>query len=432
MWNLFQPVTFFIDSTPHDIRSSGITVGAILLHSGVQLFSGDEIVPEINSPVYSSTPIQIRKNHPITISLDGNSFPTYSTEDFPANILLKLGIRLFPGDHLRVDGIESLSTTRFSARSNHTIQVLRARRILVNGRNYLTSRESIGQIWWETDLRKSDVELQVPNLQAYLGAGEKLPMIQPAPLTLTQGQLTQSHLEPGDGINNQLAATGLAPQGLDQMTNLTSAGETASVQITRITDQLEMSPKSIPFSTQTGLDDQLELDQSEVTSAGEYGLSLQLTRIRSTDGIETNRNIESETILKHPKDEKIGYGTKINIQSLAVGNATIEYYRAISLYATSYSPCRSGGTKCSTGTASGAPARKGIVAVIPSWYAYMAGQQVYVPGYGYGIIGDTGGGIPGTNWIDLGYNDDDYVGWHSWVTAYFLTPVPANILYTLN
>ena len=104
----------------------------------------------------------------------------------------------------------------------------------------------------------------------------------------------------------------------------------------------------------------------------------------------------------------------------------------LSLYATSYSPCRSGGSKCSSGTASGEPARKGIVAVIPSWYAYMSGQQVYIPGYGYGIIGDTGGGIPGTNWIDLGYNDDDYVSWHSWVTVYFLTPVPANILYTLN
>lgn len=58
----------------------------------------------------------------------------------------------------------------------------------------------------------------------------------------------------------------------------------------------------------------------------------------------------------------------------------------------------------------------------------MAGQQVYVPGYGHGVIGDSGGGgIPGRYWIDLAYDDENYVGWHHWTTLYFLTPVPAYI-----
>jgi hypothetical protein len=49
-----------------------------------------------------------------------------------------------------------------------------------------------------------------------------------------------------------------------------------------------------------------------------------------------------------------------------------------------------------------------------------------------GTIADTGGGIPGRKWIDLGYEDDDYVSWHNWVTVYFLTPVPEYIPYILN
>ena len=63
----------------------------------------------------------------------------------------------------------------------------------------------------------------------------------------------------------------------------------------------------------------------------------------------------------------------------------------------------------------------------------MQGQRLYVPGYGFGVIGDIGAGYPdGRPFIDLAYSDDDFVGWHQWVTVYFLTPVPASIIYVLQ
>jgi 3D (Asp-Asp-Asp) domain-containing protein len=71
------------------------------------------------------------------------------------------------------------------------------------------------------------------------------------------------------------------------------------------------------------------------------------------------------------------------------------------------------------------------VGVSTAWFRLMAGQQVYIPGYGRATIADTGGGIPGEYWIDLGFSDDDYESWHSNVTMYFLTPVPASIPYIL-
>jgi resuscitation-promoting factor RpfB len=429
LWELIQPIPVLDGTTLQTVRSPGLLVGNILNQANIQVFSGDEISPDLNSIVYNSTPIRIRKNLPVTVSLDGNSFPTYSTEEYPANTLLRLGIKLFPGDRLRVDGLRTSTATHFTDRQSHVIQVLRARMIDLNGNQYATTSESIGQIWWESGVRSEKIALASPFALTYLTAGNDLQVRKLSSITITQGQQTSTLPTTGISIDEQLAATGLALQGLDQ---IISESTEESVKVARVSDRLEMNPKSIPYTTQTGLDDNLELDQKEITTAGEYGLSLQLTRIRAVDGAETDRYVESETILKHPQDEKIGYGTKVQVQSTSVGGATIEYYRELSLYATSYSPCRSGGSKCSSGTASGEPARKGIVAVIPSWYAYMSGQQVYIPGYGYGIIGDTGGGIPGTNWIDLGYNDDDYVSWHSWVTVYFLTPVPANILYTLN
>jgi len=50
------------------------------------------------------------------------------------------------------------------------------------------------------------------------------------------------------------------------------------------------------------------------------------------------------------------------------------------------------------------------------------GTRLYVPGYGFAVAMDTGR-ITGA-WIDLGYEDDDFVLWHQFVTVYFLTPVP--------
>jgi 3D (Asp-Asp-Asp) domain-containing protein len=87
--------------------------------------------------------------------------------------------------------------------------------------------------------------------------------------------------------------------------------------------------------------------------------------------------------------------------------------------------------RCSKSTASGIPLTKGVIAVTLPWYRQFAGQQIYVPGYGVGTIADTGGGIPGTDWIDLGYDEENFTNWHSNVTIYFLTPVPADVPWQL-
>jgi hypothetical protein len=107
------------------------------------------------------------------------------------------------------------------------------------------------------------------------------------------------------------------------------------------------------------------------------------------------------------------------------------------MYASWYSPCNSGTGGCSYGTASGARAGYGIVAVDYSYYSYLAGMRVYIPGYGVATIGDTGGGpiiesvfgVPRYQWIDLGYDDNNIGGLSGWVTVYFLEPAPAEIPY---
>jgi len=102
------------------------------------------------------------------------------------------------------------------------------------------------------------------------------------------------------------------------------------------------------------------------------------------------------------------------------------------MLATSYSASTAGTPKSSPWygrTRTGMKMRFGIVAVDPRMINLRS--QVYVPGYGAGYAGDTGGAIKGRR-IDLGYDDDNLVLWYRWVDVYLLTPVPGQIKYVLE
>ena len=109
----------------------------------------------------------------------------------------------------------------------------------------------------------------------------------------------------------------------------------------------------------------------------------------------------------------------------------LEYWGTKTMYATSYYPCGFL-NRCSYTTASGATLQKGIVAFTVEWYRELKGTQVYVPGYGIGTVSDTGGGIPGKDWIDLGYGNEDYIPWSKNLTVYFLGPPPDPIPWFLQ
>jgi 3D (Asp-Asp-Asp) domain-containing protein len=66
------------------------------------------------------------------------------------------------------------------------------------------------------------------------------------------------------------------------------------------------------------------------------------------------------------------------------------------------------------------PVTKGIVAVDKS--VIPLGTRMYVPGYGFAVAGDTGGGVTG-EMLDLGFPDGVAVDWRTgWVDLYILSP----------
>jgi resuscitation-promoting factor RpfB len=199
------------------------------------------------------------------------------------------------------------------------------------------------------------------------------------------------------------------------------------IQLRRVLETVALTEKSIPFTTRTELSADVDLDQQSLLQGGETGLAIARTRIRLQDGVEISRQAESETIVRPPQDRVIGYGSRIVIKTTTVDGVTFQYWRAVTVYATSYSPCRSAGVagKCYYYTSNRTPVQKGEIGMVYSWYLLFGSQPVYIPGYGNATVEDVGGGAPAGNhyWVDLGYSDNDFVEWGQWVTLYFLLPV---------
>ncbi len=238
-------------------------------------------------------------------------------------------------------------------------------------------------------------------------------------------------------VGEALAEAGIPLVGLDY--SAPSENEPlptdGNIRVVRVVESVALTQKAIPFGTRTETSADLELDQQALLQGGEPGLAIARQRTRSEDGIQVAQTSESESIVRPPQDRILGIGAKIVVRTAEVDGVTIEYWRALNLYATYYVPCIPGTNQCSYGTSSRTRVRKGEVALVYPWYLLFAGERVYVPGYGFATVEDTNGASTsanwGTYWIDLGYGQTDDVDWSNrYVTVYFLTPIPANAAST--
>jgi 3D (Asp-Asp-Asp) domain-containing protein len=239
-------------------------------------------------------------------------------------------------------------------------------------------------------------------------------------------------------LGEALAGAGMPVIGLD-VSEPGSDGplpRDGNIRIKRVSESLVLAEESTPFDSTYQDSAQFGLGQEQIAQPGVKGLKVTRTRVRYEDGNEVSRQAESETVVRPAQERVVVRGTKIVENTKTVNGVTIEYWREMQMYATVYSPCESAtgsAGECSYGTASGLRAGKGVVAVDPSLYAYLNGQRLYIPGYGFAVIGDLGGGyllepaVSRYKWIDLGFDDNNMPDMTGWITVYFLAPAPASI-----
>ena len=350
--------------------------------------------------------------------------------------LAELG--LSPADRLLVDGVPYTPEQAIPPEAL-TIQIRRAVTLTLSTpdgeHTFESAAYTVGEALSDLGLALYKSDFLWPPAGTPLTPGLGITYRPARTLTVSAGEAEVQIRTSAETVGQALAGAGIPLLGLDS----SHPSETAplpkdgQIDIVRVRESILLVHKPIPFDSEFTASDDLELDQQGLIQPGEVGLSMSRVRLRYQDGVEVSRQAEAETVVRPPQNRIVGYGTKVVVRSARVGGQTIEYWRAVRMYATSYSPCRSGTDRCYNYTASGKLVEKGVVAMVRANYNAMRGQALYIPDYGYATIEDIGGGLPdGSLWIDLGFSDSDFEVWTGWVTVYFLTPVPANVLYILN
>lgn len=432
-------VTILVENQPIIVTTQAKTVEAALKEAGVHLTPEDEITPSPDTRIREGLEIQLIQAMQVAVTADGKTERLTTTARIPADWLDALGIEIGADDHVTINGAAIPIHQPISYQAKIQVEVQRAvTYTLIHGNEKVTLKSaapSLGQALWEAGVTLTESDLLEPgpetpltdSLTAYLTPGKQIQVaVDGRLLNLTTSAST---------VGAALTQVGLPVQGLDYSVPDLEAPIPADgkIQIVRVQEEVLINQEPIAFTTLYEPVEDLEIDNFTVLQLGQSGIQAQRVRVRYEDGVETSRNVEDQWTLQEPVSRIEGYGTKIVIRTAQTADGTIEYWRAVEMYATSYSPCNLGVDWCSDTTASGLKVRKGLAALTIEWYRYMAGQTVYVPDYGYALIADVGGGIDGRYWIDLAYTDEEWFGWHFWRTVYFLTPVPPadQILYIL-
>ena len=379
------------------------------------------------------------KTAPTVTILDNGKVITLQTDKrVPSALLSQAGITLDRNDHLLVNGFPAQPDQPIT---NYpiTLQIRRATNITLitpQGQKQIQSSAfTVDEVLQEAGIQISGSDQIDPPLNSPIPNSQITIYYSPSrSITITtNGKQIQSHSS-ARTVGDALAEAGFPLLGLDysipaESEPIPSDGQ---IKVVHVNESVVLAQKPIPFKSETQASAEIPLDQTQILQPGETGLSMQRVRIRYEDGKEISRVAENETVVRPPKTRILGYGTKVEIKTATVDGVPIEYWRVVQMYATSYSPCNSGIANCGATTASGNPLRKGSIGVNRSLYYAMLGQKLFIPGYGVGTIEDLCGGCVGKPWIDLGYSDSNYRAWHSWVTVYFLTPVPSNVVYDLQ
>lgn len=289
-----------------------------------------------------------------------------------------------------------------------------------------TAAATVGAALWEAGYQLRQADRVAPPLGTPLSSGLVITVLRATQLTIQVDGTMVRTLSAGASVVEALAAAGVGLTGADYTTPSADGPLPADgqIRVVRVNEEI-VSTQTVERadSIYQALGDQ-PIDTRQLIDPGADGVRRTYTRVRYEDGLEVARVTEAEFVAQTPRPRVVGYGTQITVQSVSTPDGAIEYWRSYDVYATSYSPSRAGVPRTSRTfgiTRSGQPLVKGLVAVDPRYIPL--GTRMYIPGYGFAVAADTGGGVKG-RFIDLGYSDNDYQSWARVVTVYFLTPTP--------
>lgn len=431
-----ETYTVYDGSEAITVNGRFATVDEVLQAAAITLRPEDLAQPPRSAPPQPA--IQIQRAQEVTVTQDGR-VQTYRTRQptlaaFLAEARIPINQRQEVSDGTSVIDLALLDQTPLPAQVIIRPQLLSI--TVQDGERPQTLRTSaatVGEALAEAGIVLDSSESVAPPAGTPLVEGMTIQVQRTIPVTVTVDGGTTAVRSAAADPASILAAAGVTLGELDytvpSLDIFLQAGDT--LRVVRVHEELLTADEALPYQTVYQPSADLDLDTKAQLSPGTLGLKQRVTRVRYEDGQEVSRVDEGEIVAQEPVNEVIGYGTRITTNVVDTPDGPREYWRVVRMRATAYTAASSGKSPDHPSygiTASGRPAGTGIVAVDPNVVPFRS--EVYVPGYGVGFAGDTGGGVKG-RWIDLGFDEDELETWNGYVDVYYLTPIPAEINYLL-
>lgn len=427
-------VTVRVDGAVHEVTAYRRTVGGLLRAMGIAFGDADIVIPPPETRLVGGMEVTVLHARLVHVEADGRALQVSTHARTPADALREQGISVGPADRVRVNGepwgLDQPFPPAQSAPAPVRLNLRRAVPIQVEldrvRADLRTAALTVGEALREEGITLYLGDLVRPDLGTPVSAGLQVFVERSVPVEIAVDGRTVETRTRRRTVGEVLADEGVHLVGQDYVAlpldTLVVPG--LRVEVVRVREALEVEQEIIPYETLWQPDPNLELDQQRLEQAGEPGLIKHRYRTVWENGVPRERTLEETWVDREPTTRLIAYGTKIVSRPLETPEGTFTYWRKVRMLATSYSAATAGKDRDHPEygiTYLGWPMRKGIVAVDPN--VILLGAKVYVPGYGVGIAGDTGGAIKGRH-IDLGYDEDNLVLWYRWVDVYLLDPPP--------
>ena len=420
----------YVDGETLTVSGSYEQVADVIAAAGITVRPEDRVSPALSAPAEPDSAIQVTRARAVTVRTEEETRTLWTHQPTLAAFLAEADVSVHPTDQIRADGrsvpFKALTETSLP----DVVEIGRFVTITIHeGQQQQTVRtaaQTVGAALQEAGVTLYAADGVEPPLGNWLEPGMQIRVQRSMPLTIkVDGRLvnTRSHHRNARDVLAE-AGIGLVGQDFVRPGPETPLQANDMIEVVRVTEDFRIEDENIPFETRWQPSDQLELDNRARLQAGVPGILRRRIRVRYENGVQVGETADAEWVAREPVDEIMGYGTKIVVRSVEGPEGYYEYWRKVRMRVTAYTAASSGKAPDHPAygiTASGLKAGTGIVAVDPRVVPFRS--WVYVPGYGTGFAGDTGGGVKG-RWIDLGYSQGEYQSWSGYVDVYYLTPVP--------
>jgi uncharacterized protein YabE (DUF348 family)/3D (Asp-Asp-Asp) domain-containing protein len=439
-----RTVHIAVDGQTQSVASRSVSDASIAAQAGIDLRPGDAVRDA------GGGQLTVDRATEAELNVDGRTVLLRTQADTISEMLAQAGVPFSPADSVLREGVfvssesgvrpdPSLASllgggasSASAALQNAPVQ-LEVRRavpftLVENGQQLQlrSSRETVATALRDVGVRLGPGDEVQPPLDTELTSGTTVHVDHAMQLVVT--------LPEGKAILYSLADTvgeAVAQSGIDlpadyrlEPAAATSVSAGLAVHVVGISSEQVLETERIESRTIYEADPSLPFGQRRVVQ-GQDGVYYRQYSVVYENGEVASRELSAEWYDPEPADTIIYYSPAES----APANVALDVpdgmnvVSALRVYATWYNPRSAGRSPSDPSygiTATGVPVDRGVIAVDPS--VIPLGTRLYIPGYGYGVAADTGGGIRG-NMIDLGYPDGVSVNWNSrWVEIYILGP----------